>query len=149
MTGEVEKSFGLIKDLIVGIRTARADSKIEPVKKINVFIGAGKHTKLLSENAELIKRLWTNIDNLEIKEKFQKEKSWVTAFVGSGVEGYVDLSGAVDLEKEKARITKELEETKKYLFGLEKKLSNQEFVKTLPKKLWKKKTKKTRSGRED
>ena len=48
------------------------------------------------------------------------------------VEVFVDLSGAVDAAKEKERLNKEIEQTNKYLDGLEKKLSNDEFVKNAP-----------------
>ena len=54
----------------------------------------------------------------------------------------------IDLEKESARITKEVEQTKAYLNGLDKKLNNAEFVSHAPKEIIKQEKEK-RSQAED
>ncbi len=116
-----------------GIRSLRAEKNIEPSKKINVFIKANSgNLVLLRANSEIIKQSRTGIDNLQIEENFEKETSWALAFVSNGVEVYIDMAGAVDNEKEKPRLEKEIAEIKKYVSGLENKLSNQEFVSNAP-----------------
>ena len=47
----------------------------------------------------------------------------------------MDLAGAIDVSKEKPRLEKEIAEIKKYVSGLENKLSNKEFVKNAPKEV--------------
>ena len=95
----------------------RAEYKIEPAKKIGVFINVGAKEKLLRDNEEIIKAL-ARLEKLE--------------FVKSGAEVSLDLAGAVDTAKEKARLEKEVTELKTYTTGLENKLANQEFVKNAP-----------------
>jgi valyl-tRNA synthetase len=47
----------------------------------------------------------------------------------------VPLSGAVDLEKEKERVGSRIEEIEKYLFTVDKKLSNSSFLSNAPEKV--------------
>jgi valyl-tRNA synthetase len=121
----------VLKPIITEIRSLRADKKIEPNKKINVFISAGSKTQLLKRNQKLIKDLKTGIENLVIETKFDKPQNTVALVVGQ-VEVFVDLVGAIDVEKEKSRISKELDEAQKYVVSLEKKLGNEQFVNNAP-----------------
>ncbi|MBI4652784.1 valine--tRNA ligase [Candidatus Kuenenbacteria bacterium] len=72
-------NFELIKEIIIAIRNARSENKIEPNKKIKAIICAGKYFDLVEENKELIKNLKTNINELETQKhkntKTQKQKN--------------------------------------------------------------------------
>lgn len=109
--------FELIRSIITGIRSLRAENKIEPAKKIGAFLNIGDRKNLVKENEEVVKTL-ARLEKLE--------------FVESGAEIALDLAGAVDVEKEKPRLEKEIAELVKYIAGLENKLSNQEFVNNAP-----------------
>ncbi|KKQ40840.1 MAG: Valine-tRNA ligase [Candidatus Magasanikbacteria bacterium GW2011_GWA2_37_8] len=122
--------FQLIQDIIAGIRSLRAENKIEPVKKLNVVISAGGKKDLLEENSEIIKTL-ARLENLQIEESATKPAGSI-GFVKSGVEIFVDLSGAIDVEKEKIRLEKEKQELGIYIKGLGGKLDNKEFVNNAP-----------------
>jgi valyl-tRNA synthetase len=126
---EIE-DFEIIKNTITGIRSLRADYKIDPVKKLKVIVSAGKKQKLLEENAEVIKGL-ARLEEIEIKIKTDKLVGCV-GFVVGDVEVFVDLSGVVDFEKEKLRLKSEIESLEKYVAGLENKLGNESFVKNAP-----------------
>ncbi|KKQ27368.1 MAG: Valine-tRNA ligase [Candidatus Magasanikbacteria bacterium GW2011_GWC2_37_14] len=128
--GGVAGDFELLKNIITGIRSLRAENKIEPVKKLNAIISAGDKAGLLQENAEIIKVL-ARLENLQIEESAIKPEGSI-GFVESGVEVFVDLSGVVDIEKEKVRLEKEKQELEKYVSGLAGKLSNKEFVNNAP-----------------
>ncbi|MBI4993026.1 MAG: valine--tRNA ligase, partial [Candidatus Magasanikbacteria bacterium] len=86
--------FGLIQNIITGIRSLRADYKIDPAKKLNVVISAGKMVKLLVGNVEIIKGL-ARLEDLKIEKSAAKSADCV-GFVVGGAEVFVDLSGAVD-----------------------------------------------------
>ena len=116
-TEVASSQFDSIKNIIIGIRSLRAEYKIEPAKKIGTFINVGNKEKLLKENEEIIKSL-ARLEKLE--------------FIKFGAEVSLDLAGAVDVSKEKLRLEKEMSELKKYVSGLENKLSNKEFVKNAP-----------------
>lgn len=124
------RDFYLVKNVIIEIRSLRADNKIEPAKKVNVLIGAGELAELLEENRVIIESL-ARLETLVIAPKIEKPKTAIGAVLGE-VEVFVDLAGLVDVEKEKERLQKELDEVVPYISGLEKKLSNQEFVNNAP-----------------
>jgi len=130
MAGKPSSDFGVIKDVITSIRTLRADNKIEPAKKLNAVIGAGGSVGLLEQNSEIIKYL-ARLEKMEISEKAQKPADSIGCVSGL-LEIFIDTKGVVDLDKEKIRLEKEIAEIKKYIIGLEKKLSNAEFAQNAP-----------------
>jgi len=127
--GEFEK----IQQIITGIRTLRADNKIEPAKKMNAVISAGDKAEFLKNSSAIISGL-ARLKNLEIKEKIVKPKNSI-GFVISGVDVFIDLEGVVDFDKEKSRLQKESAEMEKYINGLKNKLSNKDFVRNAPKEI--------------
>lgn len=124
--------FELIKNIVSAIRNARSENKVEPSKKIKAIIYAGKQNKLIESQAELIKNLRTGIGELEILDKGKKIGKAIYAAVGE-IEIY--LIGAIDEEKEKERIKKEIENLEKIIKTTEIKLSNKEFVEKAPEKV--------------
>ena len=52
--------------------------------------------------------------------------------VVNGIEFYVPLEGLIDVEKERNRLLKEIEELKKLLVKVEGKLNNRNFVEKAP-----------------
>lgn len=125
-----DSEFEVIKNIITGIRAARAENKIEPAKKIKAVISAGEQKKILSKNAEIIKGLG-RLDDLMIKKQAKKPKNYI-AIVESGAEIFLDVMGDIDIEKEKIRLSKEIAETEKYFVSLQTKLANQDFVAHAP-----------------
>ena len=136
------QNFQKIKNVIAKIRNVRAENGIEPAKKIDVKISAGDKKVLIEENEQIIKRHWTNIENLEIGEKIDQPEGWL-GFVEGGVEVFVDLSGAIDKDK----LKKEAGNLEKYIVGVEKKLGNKEFVGNAPKEVIEKEQGKLREAK--
>ncbi|MEA1936925.1 MAG: valine--tRNA ligase [Patescibacteria group bacterium] len=126
--------FEPVMDVIKSIRSARAEYKIEPSKKINAVIYAGNkdEKELFESQSDLIKNLRTGIDKLEIKEKGEKIKDAVYSVVGN-IEIY--LTGVIDKEKEKKNLEKEINNLEKYLSRIENKLNNKNFIANAPKEI--------------
>ncbi|MDD4900964.1 MAG: valine--tRNA ligase [Patescibacteria group bacterium] len=133
--GKPAGNFAVIKDIVIAIRNARAENKIEPGQKVQAVIYAGKNKKLLAAQAELIKNLRTGISELEVKDGGKKLSDAIYAAVGE-IEIY--LVGAVDAAKEKARLEKEIINLEKIIKAIEGKLANQEFVDKAPEAVVKK-----------
>ncbi len=70
------------------------------------------------------------LENIAVGEVRTGRISSVVAFGA-----FVDLGGIVDVEKEKARLTKELLDLEKYITAQESKLSNADFVGRAPEKV--------------
>jgi len=126
---EKENDFAVIKNIIIAVRNARAENKVEPTKKVKAVIYAGKNKKLIEAQAELIKGLRTGINELEVKDKGEKLSKAIYAAVGN-IEIY--LLGAVDSAKEKIRLEKEITNLEKIIKGVEGKLKNKDFVDRAP-----------------
>ncbi|MBT3539247.1 valine--tRNA ligase, partial [Candidatus Parcubacteria bacterium] len=138
--------FAILKDTITGIRSLKADYKIDPVKKLDVIISAGDKKDILQENSEVIKRL-ARLESLEVQEKIEKPEQSV-GFVESGVEVYIKLEGVVDFDKENVRLTKEIKQLEGYVSGLDKKLGNEKFVSSAPEDVVEKEKEKLKEGNE-
>ncbi len=54
------------------------------------------------------------------------------AGVAAGVEVYLPLKGLIDVDKESARLTKELDKLAKVILGTSKKLANEKFLAKAP-----------------
>jgi valyl-tRNA synthetase len=123
--------FEKIKSIITAIRNLRSEYKVEPGKKVRVILVSKTDAKLLEAQRDILKGLG-RVESLEIKIIGKKPNGFSGA-VAQGIGIYLDLAGAVDMEKEKARLGAELANKEKYLAGLSAKLKNKYFVARAPK----------------
>jgi len=121
--------FEFIKEIITAIRNARSENKIEPAKKIKAIIYPGKNRKLIETESILIKSLRTGIEEIKIIDHNQLQDDSIHV-VCHDVEIY--LIGAVDEEKEKQRVKKEIENLEKVIKGVKGKLENKQFAERAP-----------------
>lgn len=129
---EVEDNMELIMDVIRAIRNIRTEMKVDLKRKIDVLINVSdvKITKLLEDNSSYILDLAKTV-NLKIAENLHKPELSATAVLEK-IEIYVPLEGIIDLEKEKNRMIKNIEEIQSELEKLGKKLKNEEFLQKAP-----------------
>jgi len=137
--------FDKTKSIVSVIRKIRAEYKVEPSKKIEAVIYAGKDYELIKNEGILIKNLRTGIDKLEIKERGEKIKDAVYV-IESNIEIY--LTGIIDKEKEKKNLEKEIADLKKYTANIRVKLSNDDFIANAPADIVEKERKKFMEGEE-
>ncbi len=129
---DAENKLKLIQDVVIAIRNARSENKIEPAKKLQAVIYGHKWATLIEEQKEIIRGLKTGISDLEIKVSGEKVEAAVVVAVGE-IEIY--LIGAIDQEKEKERLLKEKANLEKLIELQTQKLNNQEFVSRAPEKI--------------
>ncbi|HTK60195.1 MAG TPA: class I tRNA ligase family protein, partial [Candidatus Baltobacteraceae bacterium] len=125
------KDFALIQELIGAIRNVRSEYKVEPAKRVDATLIAGAKTKLLKDNAAVI-RMLARLENLTILAKGEKPKDSASARVG-GIEIHLPLAGLVDMAKEKARLEKEHANLAGFVKSLEAKLANRGYTDNAPK----------------
>ncbi|QQG52360.1 MAG: valine--tRNA ligase [Candidatus Falkowbacteria bacterium] len=126
------RDFNIIQEIIIAIRNVRSENKIEPARKLPAVIYGHDLETLIKDNAELIKNLKTGLESLEIKEQGEKINGAILAISGK-TEIY--LLGAVDKEKEEARLLKEKANLEKLLEIQKNKLANKEFMERAPEKI--------------
>jgi valyl-tRNA synthetase len=134
---EISKStestdFEIIKNIVITIRNARSENKIEPAKKIKALLYAKDRLDFLQSQTILIQSLRTGIESLEIMKKGEKVDNAIFATTDE-VEIY--LLDAIDTAKEKLRLEKEIANLEKYIITLESKLNNVAFTSKAPESL--------------
>ncbi|PIR95168.1 hypothetical protein COT95_00175, partial [Candidatus Falkowbacteria bacterium CG10_big_fil_rev_8_21_14_0_10_37_6] len=100
---------------------------------IKAVIYAGKNVELIESQKNLIENLRTNTE-INIKEKGEAMKLSAYAVINN-IEIYIPLEGLVDVKQESDRLQKRAIELKRLSDGLDKKLSNTEFVRHAPKEI--------------
>jgi valyl-tRNA synthetase len=121
-TSPVTLGFDRLKEIIEKIRNWRAENKVEPKEKINLTLVVGEYFEVFKDeiNLEIIKTM-ARVENLNLEENPDS---------GFGYQFRVDRQ--IDTEKERTRLTTELEELEKYISSLETKLTNQELISKAP-----------------
>jgi valyl-tRNA synthetase len=123
-----ERQFTAIQEIVTTIRNLRAQYRVEPGKFVNVLLVGD--AAALAGSADIIKRL-ARVEDLQISASAVKPEDAASAVVGKTTI-YLPLSGIMDVQKEKARLQKELDEARAYIQSLETKLENREFVGKAP-----------------
>ncbi len=124
--------FGLMQEFVGSTRNIRATYKVDQKKKIDITVSVADDAAVTQYESwgSVIKSLAGVGEMIVTTDKLPTEG--VASAVSGDAKIAVDLSGLVDLEKEKARLEGEIEETEKYLVSLETKLSNKEFTNKAP-----------------
>ncbi len=122
-------------DAVRAIRNARTEFNVEPGKRIPAIIAAGaKIAPLLESQREIIASL-ARLDPSDFKIEARAIKpAQSLALVVGKVEIYLPLTGMMDIEKEKARLAKEIANVRGAIERAEKQLAS-DFSKKAPKEI--------------
>jgi valyl-tRNA synthetase len=128
MDERAEREMSTVIDLIARLRNIRSTFNIAPSIPLKAEIApADAATRdLVAGMEDHIKRL-ARIEELHIVDKLGAKRGSARAVVGAS-EIAVPLEGLIDFEKERARLEKELNKLINEHGGLEKRLSNQDFI---------------------
>lgn len=129
---EIETGFALVQLVVEEIRSVRAGANIPPAKKLPVTISSKKEkwVDILSSLDTVIARL-ARASSVKVAKDAPKPEQSLASVVRE-VEIFVEIAGAIDVDKEKARLQKEIERLMRNIGGSEKKLSNEKFVANAP-----------------
>lgn len=125
-SGDEHIPFFTLQRIVTQIRALRTEYKIEPAKKIKANF-VTESSNLIAENKAIYMRL-ANLEDLQVNAE---KTEGAISFRESGVEIQLDFSSAVDIEKERARIEKEIALVAPYVNSLTAKLSG-DFSKNAP-----------------
>ena len=126
-----EQAVEELKEVITGIRNARAKMNVHPSKKSKLIFVTEKYTDIIKESEEFLKKLGFG-EEIEIRENRENIPQNAVSIVSSNLELFIPFEDLVDikeeierLEKEKAKVLVEKEKTDKML-------SNPGFVAKAP-----------------
>jgi valyl-tRNA synthetase len=130
---EAEDEMGLLMGLIRGIRNARAEYKVDPSRRIGAMIEAGNAAETLDGQREAFARLANvDLDALRIAPVLDDPPEQAATATVDGVTVFLPLAGMVDLDTERERVRKELEDIQRRIEESEKLLANEGFTGNAP-----------------
>ncbi len=128
-----ERDFALVRELIGGIRNVRNEYKVEPARWVAATIAGGPRAALLNEQRALLVRLARVADDqLTIAEQLETRPAHAATLVVGGVEVFLPLAGLIDLDAERVRLGRELEQTDADIARRAARLDNAGFVDKAP-----------------
>ncbi len=131
---EKEKTdFEFIKNIIYSVRNIRGETGIEPSKKIHIIVKCTDKEKdsLIVQNVDYIKFL-AAVEKIDHGNDMAKPEQSYSYAVDTSTEVIIPIKGNIDVEKEKARLEKEITKLSKDLEKLVTKLSNPNFTDRAP-----------------
>ena len=131
---DAEQEMELVIEIIRSIRNARAESKVDPGKYIEAIISPSDGAHTFKDHISTITNLarvqpLTIEDGDSVKSQYQDNAN---ILVLKGAEVILPIEGMIDIDSEKSRIEKEIEENKKDVIRIEKLLSNDSFLSKAP-----------------
>jgi len=142
---KAESDFARLQDIVRSLRTLRSECTIAPEKKLMALVyitpaGAGESGADEAQGigwARDIIMLLANLSELEFASG-KPEKARTAGAVGApgtggaGIEAFLFIAGAADIEQLKARWAREAAKDRKFAAQLEAKLANGDFLKNAP-----------------
>lgn len=125
---DIEAKFELTQSLVEAIRRQRNEMNIPPSEKIPVTVSTEVDLiQFITEQKAVIRSLG-RCSNVTVGNNVPRPEGSV-ADVVRGIEFYLEVSGTIDMTKERDRLQKELSRLQGAIKGIEKKLGNEGFVK--------------------
>lgn len=129
---ELEKDFEIVQTIIGAIRNIRSEMDVHPGKRADVLVKSFDERigDILDKQRIQLVTLG-RVENLTVGPDLKKPPLSASAVTPFG-EIYIPLSGLIDLDSERARLEKELDNQTKYLERIKKKLANSDFLNRAP-----------------
>jgi valyl-tRNA synthetase len=129
---KAEADLEWVKGVITGVRNIRGEMNIAPSKAINILLlnGDSEDKRRYEENETFLKQL-AKLESISWLNEGDDVPASSQALVGH-LKVLVPMAGLIDVDAEKARISKDIEKTEKELTRVEGKLNNEKFVSKAP-----------------
>jgi len=131
---EAEEGMELVMSVVRAIRNARAEYEVEPARRIEAIIVAEEYRELMAAQAPVLAFLARlDEEKLRILDTMPERPLQALHLVPhSGIEVHLPWAGMMDIEKERARLSRELERLKAEMARTEALLANPDFLKKAP-----------------
>jgi valyl-tRNA synthetase len=126
---ELINNFSMITDVVSGIRTIRKEKNISFKDTVELFVVNNENA---TKDLDVVVQKLTNTAAIN----YVSEKVDGASFRVKSNEYFVPISvDAIDVEAELEKLNAELKRAEGFLFGIQKKLSNERFVSNAPEKV--------------
>jgi valyl-tRNA synthetase len=134
MDAGADELFGLLQELVSGIRNIKSEygvalnAEIEAI--VNLPAGADELAEALDAHGSYFEKL-ARVTDLTIGRGLERPKA-SAAYVAGRHEVYVPLAGMIDLDLERERLRKEIQQKSEFLRSVRRKLENEQFLTKAP-----------------
>lgn len=130
---DIERDASFMQNVVNAIRTIRGELNVPLNKEITILMNFHKvEDEKLIKNYEIYLKRLTKASEVVVTNQRPKHSA---SSVVDNTEIYIPLEGIIDLETEKNRIQKEIDRINSMLQGIEKKLSNPNFIEKAPQEI--------------
>ena len=127
---EEETAMETVMNAIKAVRSRRAEMNVPPSKKAHIIVATEKTDVFTAGIPFMLKLAYAS--SVEVTAEVPANVDGMVNVVTNECQMYMPMAELVDIEKEKERITKELEKAHKEKEGQEKKLANEKFISKAP-----------------
>ena len=127
----LENEMKILKNLISSVRTIRSQMNVPPNRLCNMVVQCNNQQKSILNSHSLIIKSLAKIDNINMTQDAKKPAQAATAIVDN-MEIFIPLHGIIDLDLEKSRLQKRINELNMHLVTVNNKLENKDFLKRAP-----------------
>ncbi len=128
---QVEEQMKRVMAVIYAVRNIRGEMNVAPGKKVELIIRPLNTTLAFDDEQQAIIRALAKLESLVIDSTHEKPTLSAVA-VTEEAELFVPLAGLIDLDKERARLGKEISQLQQLLNNINTKLANEKFVSRAP-----------------
>ncbi|MEM7517215.1 MAG: class I tRNA ligase family protein [Planctomycetota bacterium] len=126
--------FGLLQELVSGIRSVKSKYGVSPGKAIRAVVNLPAEAERLKDALQQSDRYFeklAKVTDLTVGSGVEKPKASAAVVAGTS-EVYIPLEGMIDLNEERERLSKEIEQKERFLKSIAGKLRNEKFVSRAP-----------------
>ena len=127
---EDEQNFEMVMTAIKAVRARRSDMNVPPSKKAHLIIVTDRKAAFESGVSYICKLAYSS--SVSVTDTTPEGSDGMVSVITDNARMFIPLSELVDLDKERERIAKELQNAEKQLAGQIAKLSNENFVSRAP-----------------
>ena len=128
-----EQDFETLMEAIKAIRSRRAEMNVPPSRKAHLVVVTDKGAIFENGRAFLCKLAYAG--KITVTTEMPEDVSGMVSAVTNDAKIFMPMAELVDLDKERARIEKELEKARKEYEGQKNKLANEKFLARAPERV--------------
>ncbi len=124
---EAEKQMEFLMGVVRAVRNLRAEMNCPPGKEVKVIFHGPEEDLALLRSQEPYLRLLARVSAAEYSTAGERPKGAATAVIGA-TEIYLPIGDLINLDEERARLTKEIRKFEEEFSRVQKKLANDNFI---------------------
>ena len=125
-----ERDFEMVMNAIRAVRSRRAEMNVPPSRKAHLFITTDRQDAFRSGKIYITKLAYA--EQITISSELPADAEKMVSAVTEEAKLFMPMAELIDLDKERARLEKELEKARKNYEGQMRKLSNENFISRAP-----------------